>query len=40
VGLDLITRAGATLTSTEAALFDLLGRAGGPEFKAISALVK
>ncbi len=40
VGLGLLARAGATLSSTEAVLFDLLGRAGSPEFKAISALVK
>jgi hypothetical protein len=33
-------RAGAVVTSVETALFELLGGAGGPEFKAIQALVK
>lgn len=40
VGLELGRGAGAVVTSVEAALFDLLGRAGTPEFKAISAAVK
>ncbi len=40
VGLSLMERGGAIVTSTEAVLFDLLGRAGTPEFKAVSALVK
>ena len=40
VGLDLCQRAGAILTSTETVLFDLLGRAGGDAFKAISRLVR
>lgn len=40
VGLDLAQDAGAYLTTVEAALFDALGKAGGPEFKAISAAVK
>jgi nicotinamidase-related amidase len=39
-GLSLCRDAGATLTTVEAALFDALGKAGGPEFKAISAAVK
>lgn len=39
-GLNLIERVGATITSTEIVLFDVLQRAGGPEFKKISALVK
>jgi hypothetical protein len=32
-------RSGAFLTSTEMALFELLGEAGTPEFKAIQRLV-
>jgi nicotinamidase-related amidase len=40
VGLELCREAGALVTTVEAALFDLLGRAGSPEFKAISAAVK
>lgn len=40
VGLDLMRTAGATITSTEAGLFDLTQRAGTDEFKAISKLVK
>jgi nicotinamidase-related amidase len=40
VGLQLCRDAGAMVTSVESALFDLLGRAGTPEFKAISAAVK
>lgn len=39
-GLAKIEASGAMLTSTEMALFELLGRAGTPEFKAIQALVK
>lgn len=39
-GLQLMREAGATLTSTEAVVFDLLEKAGTPEFKKISALVK
>lgn len=39
-GLQLMRESGATITSTETALFDLLGQAGTPEFKRISALVK
>lgn len=31
---------GACITNTETLLFDLMGAAGGPEFKAVSALVK
>jgi nicotinamidase-related amidase len=40
VGLDLCSKAGATVTSTEAIIFDLLERAGTDEFRAISKLVK
>ena len=40
VGLDLARAAGAIATSTEAAAFDLLGRAGDDDFKALSRLVK
>ena len=39
-GLALARDMGATVTSTECALFDLLVEAGTPEFKAISAAVK
>ncbi len=39
-GLGLCRDAGAMMTTVEAALFDALERAGGPEFKAISAAVK
>ena len=40
VGLELCREVGAVVTTVEAALFDVLGRAGGPEFKAVSAAVK
>jgi isochorismate hydrolase len=40
VGLRLCEKAGATLTSTEAVLFDLLGVAGTPEFKELTALIR
>jgi len=40
VGLQLARDAGATLSSVEAVLFDLLAEAGTPEFKRISAAVK
>jgi len=40
VGLRLCEKAGATLSSTEAILFDLLGVAGTPEFKELTALIK
>ncbi|WP_373048092.1 isochorismatase family protein [Vulgatibacter sp.] len=40
VGLELAARAGAVVTTTETVLFDLLARAGSPEFKAVSRLIK
>ncbi|TNE51388.1 MAG: hydrolase [Deltaproteobacteria bacterium] len=40
LGLQLMERAGAVITSTESVLFDMLGRAGSPEFKRISSLIK
>lgn len=39
-GLHRMERAGATLTGVEAALFELLGEAGTPEFKAVQELIK
>ena len=39
IGLHKMERAGATLTSVETALFELLGRAGTDEFKAIQKLI-
>jgi len=39
-GLALMRESGATVTSTEAVVFDLLGGAGTPEFKKLSPLVK
>ncbi len=38
-GLHLVERAGGLVTCTETVLFDLLGRAEGPIFKAVSRLV-
>lgn len=40
IGLDLMARAGAVITSTETVVFQLLGRAGTPEFKALAPLLK
>jgi nicotinamidase-related amidase len=40
LGLSLARECGAVISSTETVLFDLLGRAGTPEFKAISRLVR
>jgi len=40
IGLRLCERAGATLTSTETVLFDLLGVAGTAEFKELSPLIR
>ena len=39
-GLALCREVGAVVTTVESALFDLLGKAGTPEFKVISAAVK
>jgi hypothetical protein len=39
VGLHRMERAGAMLTSVEAALFELLGRAGTDEFKTVQKLI-
>jgi nicotinamidase-related amidase len=40
IGLGLMARAGATITSTEVCVFDLLGRAGSDEFRALSRVIK
>ena len=40
LGLGLMARAGAIATSTEASVFDLLGRAGSDEFRALSRVIK
>lgn len=40
IGLALCEKAGATVTATETVAFDLLERAGGDAFKAISKLVR
>jgi nicotinamidase-related amidase len=40
IGLDLARAAGAVLSSTETAVFDLLHEAGGDDFKALSKLIK
>ena len=39
IGLAKLERAGAVLTSVETALFELLGRAGTDEFKAVQKLI-
>ncbi len=39
VGLNKMERAGATVTSVETALFELLGRAGTDEFKRVQKLI-
>jgi nicotinamidase-related amidase len=40
VGLQLMRETGATISSTEVVVFDLLGQAGTPEFKKLSPLIK
>jgi nicotinamidase-related amidase len=40
IGLGLMERAGAVITSTEVCVFDLLGRAGSDEFRALSRIIK
>jgi nicotinamidase-related amidase len=40
IGLDLMARAGALITSTEVCVFDLLGQAGSDEFRALSKAIK
>jgi nicotinamidase-related amidase len=40
IGLERMKEAGATLTSTEMALFELLRVAEGPKFKEITRIVK
>jgi nicotinamidase-related amidase len=40
VGLELASDAGAMVSTVETALFDLLGEAGTPEFKRISAAIR
>jgi nicotinamidase-related amidase len=40
VGLELCREAGAQISTVESVLFDLLGRAGSPEFKAVSAAIR
>jgi nicotinamidase-related amidase len=39
-GLERLERAGAVVTTVEAALFELLERAGTPEFKSVQALIR
>ena len=40
LGLRLMERAGAIISSTEVCVFDLLGRAGSDEFRALSKVIK
>jgi nicotinamidase-related amidase len=40
IGLQLASEAGAMVSTVETALFDLLGEAGTPEFKRISAAIR
>ena len=39
IGLEKMERAGAVVTSVETALFELVGRAGTDEFKAVQRLI-
>jgi nicotinamidase-related amidase len=39
-GLERLDRAGAVVTTVESVLFEMLGRAGTPEFKQVQALIK
>jgi hypothetical protein len=38
-GLERLERAGAVVTTVESSLFELLWRAGTPEFKSVQALI-
>jgi nicotinamidase-related amidase len=40
IGLGLAERAGALISSTEVAVFDVLGKAGSDDFKALSKLIR
>lgn len=40
IGLGLMDRAGAVITSTETVVFELLGAAGSDDFKALSKLIR
>jgi nicotinamidase-related amidase len=40
VGLELMSRAGAVRTCTETVVFDLLGKAGGEDFKVLSKMIR
>jgi hypothetical protein len=39
-GLELVRDCGALVTSTETCMFDLLGKAGTPQFKALAQEIK
>ena len=40
IGLGLMAKTGAIITATEVCVFDLLGRAGSDEFRALSKVIK
>jgi len=40
IGIGLMEKAGAVITSTEASVFDLLGKAGSDEFRTLSRVIK